>query len=210
MPRRPKPWFDKERDCWKVTISGKRHNLGSDKNAAFVEFHRLMTQPLERVPVSPQSLPGIVDVFLEWTSKHRSPDTYEWYRYRLQRFVDTYPNLPLQQLRVYHVENWVDDYPAFSRTSRRNYLRSIKRCLKWAKKQGYIDNNPIESLEIPCGDRKEVVVSEEEFERVLSYIRVEEKGVRYEWHLIGVSPMLHRVCIRVLASASTCTSSAFA
>jgi site-specific recombinase XerD len=53
---------------------------------------------------------------------------------------------------------WVDEYQ-FSRTSRRNYLRSVKRCLKWAVKQGYLDKNPVADLEVPAGEHKEVVIS---------------------------------------------------
>ncbi len=70
----------------------------------------------------------------------------------------------------FHVEQWVDSYPDFSRTSRRNYFRSIKRCLKWAMRQGYIDSNPLEYLEVPSGERKEVVVSEDDFETMLSFV----------------------------------------
>ncbi|TWU43318.1 site-specific tyrosine recombinase XerC [Novipirellula aureliae] len=169
MARTPKPWFDKSRDCWKVTIAGKRHNLGSNKKAAFDEFYRLMSTPVKRkkVKAPTKSLPAIIDAFLEWNSKHRAPDTYEWYRYRLQRFVDFYPDISVTALKPYHAEQWVDSYPDLSRTSRRNYFRSIKRCLKWARQQGYIDSNPLELLEIPGADRKEVVIRDDQFSAVL-------------------------------------------
>jgi hypothetical protein len=36
---------------------------------------------------------AIIDAFLEWVVHNRAPDTYEWYRYRLQRFIERYPNL---------------------------------------------------------------------------------------------------------------------
>ena len=69
----------------------------------------------------------------------------------------SYPDLRASDLRPYHVETWADGYN-FSVTSRRNYLRSVKRCMKWAKKQGYIDRNPIEDLEVPMAESKEVAI----------------------------------------------------
>ncbi len=170
MARTPKPWFDKARDCWKVTIASKRHNLGPDKQAAMDEFYRLMTKPVEVQKVDSMSLPAIIDAFLEWNQRHRAEDTYEWYRYRLQRFIDFYPRLSIDALCPFHVEQWVDTYPDFSRTSRRNYFRSIKRCLKWAMRQGYIVRNPLENLEVPSGERKEVVVDEDDFATIMTFV----------------------------------------
>jgi integrase len=165
MARMPKPWFDRERRVWKVTINGKRHNLGTNKKTAIVEFHRLMQLPAEHQRVSPQSLAALFDSFLAWVEKHRAPDTYEWYRYRLQRFVKRYPEMTIGELKVHHVQTWADSYD-FSRTSRRNYLRSVKTSLNWATKQGYIEQNPIQHLELPAQDRREVFVSYEEYEAV--------------------------------------------
>ena len=33
--------------------------------------------------------------------------------------------------------------------TKRNYCRSVKRCLRWAKQQGYIDRNPVADMEMP-------------------------------------------------------------
>lgn len=169
MPHFPKPFFKKSRGVWYVEISRRQHNLGPDKDEAFRQYHQLMSQPHEQ-RVSPASLAGIIDAFLEWVERNRSPDTYEWYRYRLQRFIERYPDLRAEDLRPFHVETWADAYP-LSVTSRRNYLRSVKRCLKWTKKQGYIDRNPIEDLEVPCAEHKEVAITPDEFANLMSYVR---------------------------------------
>ena len=97
------------------------------------------------------------------------PDTYEWYRYRIQRFIDRHPTLTVRALRPYHVETWADSY-GLSVTSRRNYLRSVKRCLAWAAKQGYIDRSPIEALEVPKAEAREVYVPSAEFENLFNYV----------------------------------------
>ena len=126
-----------------------------------------MREPQRRV-VSSQALVAVVDAFLDWVKVNRSADTFEWYRYRLQRFCQKYPDLRSTDLKPFHAQQWVDSYPALGRTSRRNYLRSVKRCLKWAVQQGYLSENPIEHLEVPTADRRETRVSTVEYERLIS------------------------------------------
>lgn len=144
----PKPFFKKARKSWYVEINRKQIKLGSDKEEAFQQCHQLMQQPAEEATTSPESLVGIVDAFLDWTHRNRAPDTYAWYRYRLQRFVDKYLNMLVFSLKPFHVEEWMDDYD-IAQTTQRNYFRSIKRCLAWATRQRRIEKNPLEALDIP-------------------------------------------------------------
>ncbi len=175
MARQPKPWYRKDRKAWFVTIDGKRHNLGKNKAEAFDRFHQLMTKPKQRRVVS-ESLPALIDLFLDWVQKNRAPDTYEWYQYRLERFAQRYPDLCVGDLKPFHVQEWVDSYPDLSKTSRRNYFRSIKRCIKWNLQQGYIEANPIEHLQVPGGERNEQIVTLDEYQTLLEYCRDQTFG----------------------------------
>ena len=166
MARRPKPWFREARDAWFVTINGVQHNLGPSKKAAFDRFYELMRQPVPR-PVDAQSVVAVIDLFLEWVQSHRSPDTYEWYRHRLQRFAEKYPTLRVSDLKPFHAQQWVEGFASLSITTRRNYLRTIKRCMAWAVRQGYIERSPLVSLELPAGERRETVLTQQEFEQLL-------------------------------------------
>jgi integrase len=168
MPHFPKPFFKKSRRLWYVEINRKQVKLGPDRDEAFRRYHELMTKPQQR-QVAPESLAKVVDVFLEWCDKHRAPDTYEWYRYRLERFVRQYPNLEVDQLRPHHVQTWVDSYD-LSPTSRRNYMRSVKRCLSWALKQGYIQANPVAHLEVPNGEPRDRSITEDEYLRLRDHV----------------------------------------
>ena len=96
--------------------------------------------------------------------------TYEGYLYRLQRFVDRYPELTIEELRPFHVQEWADAHD-ISVTTRRNYMRSVKTCLRWCCKQGYIQKSPLEHMDIPAADRKDVYVSPEEFQRILEHVK---------------------------------------
>lgn len=170
MPRQPKPWFRKDRKSWFVTIDGQRHNLGPNKRDAFDRFYEMMRQP-KATKVASRSLVAVIDLFLDWVAKHRAAATYEWYRSRLQLFVDRYPDLMVDQVRPFHAQEWVDSYPDLSSTTRRNYLRSIKRCLRWAKQQGYVDTNPVADMELPAATSRESCITIYEFEKLLTYVR---------------------------------------
>ena len=113
MARRPKPWYRKARKAWYVTIDGTQYNLGANKKEAYDRFYELLRQPRER-RVSSRALVAIIDAFLDWCSKHRAQDTYEWYQPRLQRFARAYPDLLVGDQRPYHVQEWIDamDPPA--------------------------------------------------------------------------------------------------
>lgn len=158
MAKTPKPWFRKGRG-WFVTIGGTQHNLGRDRKATFQEYFRLMQRSPERQKVSGASMAAIIDDFLEYISRNRAPDTYRWYRDLLQKFIVVHADVRIDDIRPYHVQRWVDSYSHLSKTSRRNHIRSVKCCVKWAVAQGYIDHNPLSHLSIPNGDRKEVLIS---------------------------------------------------
>ena len=87
MARPRKPWFRKSNKRWYVEVDGKQVNLGSDKKKAHQQFHELMAQP-EPDRHAPQtvriSIPELADHFLDWVQRNRAPDTFEWYRYRLE------------------------------------------------------------------------------------------------------------------------------
>jgi integrase len=57
-----------------------------------------------------------------------------------------------------------------SNGTKRNYGRSIKRCLRWAKQQGYIDINPIADLELPRGGKREMVLTPETWHTFLAAV----------------------------------------
>jgi len=162
----PKPWYRKSRRAWFVTLDGQQIKLGTTKDEALRRYQDLMAKPEKRV-VPSGSLLAIIDAFLDWCQKHRAPDTYEWYRSRLELFAQRHPDLRAIDLRPYHVQQWIDAIDVSSGT-KRNYCRSIKRCMRWAKQQGHIDLNPIADMEQPKGGKREVVVSPEEYDELLS------------------------------------------
>jgi hypothetical protein len=120
MARHGKPWRRKGRG-WYVQIHGKQHSLGRDKAEAFLLYHQLM----QAGPVweSQQPLVTICDEFLDWNQKHRSEETYLWYRRKLQSFISaTLANrpagTPMDAIRSLDVHAWLALHPGWGSTSR--------------------------------------------------------------------------------------------
>ena len=112
----------------------------------------------------------LADKFLDWVQRERSADTFEWYRYPLERFAKKFPDLQSGELKPLHVQEWLNEYPDLSRTSRRNYVRSVKTCLNWAVQQGYIERNLIDKMPVPNAEHREITILADEFERMLAAI----------------------------------------
>jgi integrase len=169
----PKPFFRTARNAWFVQIGDRQIKLAADKDEAFTRYHELMAKPSlpEVTQAEAQKLVVvIVDEFLDWCNKHRAPDTYIWYRDRLNSFVATIdPSLTVDQLKPHHVQKWVDNYGVPLKSgSRRNLIASIKRAMKWAEEQGYIDRSPLTHMKKPACGRKEQVVSPEQFAELVA------------------------------------------
>jgi integrase len=172
MARTPKPWWRKDRRCWFVTIDGVRHNLGQNRKLAFQRFHELMAAPKQkRVPSD--SVLAIIDVFLEWTKRHRALRTYEWYLQRCQWFVQSIPALTVAQLKPFHVQQWLDEHPTWSDGHKRGCVIAIQRALRWAEKQGYIERSPIQHFEKPKAGRRDEIVRSDEYKTILGQVKDE-------------------------------------
>lgn len=179
MARTAKPWYREDRQSWFVTIDGKRHNLGPDEKEAKRKFHALMaTPPQAKCPAAISSagftVAEIFDKFLHWCSKHRSAETYEWTRYRIQMFVDALGdevNMAVTSLKPFHLVEWIDKHinptdaeiHKWSNTYRRGIIAAVQRPLNWAVKLGYISENPLRHLEKPAAERREQLITPEEW-----------------------------------------------
>ena len=174
MPHYPKPFFRKSRQLWYVQIDGRQINLGPDRDAAFTQYRDLMAAPKLLAPAIRNSAGEMVvvlcDRFLDWVQLHRSAGTYQWYWWRLQSFARRYPDLTIDELKPFHVQEWVDGQD-IAATTQRNCIRAVKRSIKWSHRQGYIDANPLADLEAPSAGRREVMIGDEEYARLLNAIR---------------------------------------
>lgn len=167
MPRQPRPFFRKQTQSWYVQIGKRQFPLGRDQEEAFLRYYHLMSGQVEAGPSLTVS--RLIDNFLEWNQHNRAPRTYEWYRDFLQRFHRQIgPLQTVADLRPYHVDAWVQkDFAGQSPTTQHSAIRSIQRALNWGVKQGMIEQNPIRGMEKPTPRRREVDITEEQWDQML-------------------------------------------
>jgi integrase len=172
MAHYPKPFFRPARQLWYVQLNGKQINLGTDEAAAFNTYHGLMQQR-DEPPAPPSDVPRLVvvilDEFLDWCAKNRAPDTYRWYKDRLNSFCKTIERtLTADELRPHHVQQWVDNYGVpLASGSRRNLIAAVKRAMRWAEEQGYIERSTLAHMKKPACGRKELIVTLDQYKALL-------------------------------------------
>jgi hypothetical protein len=106
---------------------------------------------------------------LDFVKNHRAADTYRWYKDRLDMFCNSIrATLTVRQLKPFHVQKWIDAYPALSSGGKRNYCRTVVRAMNWAEEQGYVERSPLARFKKPPAGKREQVVSPIEYQTLLN------------------------------------------
>jgi integrase len=141
--------------------------LAQDEDEALQKYHEIMKQP---VPVASKLVAGLVEGFLDWCSRNKEDETYNWYLKHLTSFTKSLPHpktFSTSDLKPFHVYNWVDAHPDWSVNYRRGALVAVQRVFNWAEKIGHLDRNPVRHLEKPQATRKEQVLPEKHYKMML-------------------------------------------
>ena len=164
MAHFPKPFWRSARNAWFVEINGKQQNLGPDREEAFRKYHEMMAM---KVPVPTGSVIETIDRYLSWCQEHRAPDTFEWYRWRLQMFCKHIPKtLSVGQLRHFHIDEWLKTRPDWASGTKHGMARAVMRAMRWAKKKGYIDFDPVCEYEKPKAGKRTLVILPRTFSEI--------------------------------------------
>ena len=173
MPHFPKPFFKKGRGVWYVEIDRKQINLGPDRDEAFRRYHQLHGPAASRrrypaiLSWGHRCLPGVV---LRSTAPPTLTAGTEIGCRNSHGTID--PGSAVAQLRPFHVQQWIDAREGWADGSRRNAVRAVKRAFKWAEEQGYIDRSPVAHMKKPAGGKREVIVSQKEFDRFFASVAI--------------------------------------
>lgn len=183
MAHFPKPFFKTARGVWYVEINRVQHNLGADKAAAFDRYHDLMRN---KPQVADTTLAvGVMDEFLDWTKANREVRTFEWYQRHLRTFAKSFPALlPTGDLTKFHLTKCLQAANTLNGTTRNGLCRAVVRAFRWAENQSIVAVSPFRGIEKPKGQRRTVVIAEEEYAAMLA--RIPSEAVRLllqaAWH----------------------------
>lgn len=188
----PSPFFKASRQTWYVELHRKQHSLGRHPQGAATPkrnrkgewivptevqdaFYKLMAAAPDPTPLlRASSVVELIDKYLSWCQQHRKPETYEWYRWRLQLFCDYLKqqhiaHLLVPALKPFHIDEFLACWPRWSAGMKHTACRAVLRVLHWATKKQYIDRNPIPDYEKPKPGKRNVVIAPAEFGRILSF-----------------------------------------
>jgi len=167
MRGRPEPFFRKFTGTWYVQFGKEQVNLGKDKLAAFEQYDQLMADRQDLSPSVPVSL--VLAKFLAWAQRRRAEKTYDWYQMHLQSFAaQVGKRLKVATLKPKHVTEWIDKvHQDSSDSTQHGAIRAVQRAFNWAVREGHLSHNPIANAEKPTPTKREVIISEEQFEQML-------------------------------------------
>lgn len=117
------------------------------------------------------TLNNLASKYLVWCEKHRAPRSLEWYQGHIDnflKFLGDNSSIPASDLKPYHVSEWVDSHPTWGNTYRGGAIVAIKRMYNWAIELGYSEINPIARLKKPQAQRREIYMTKEDFDEILS------------------------------------------
>ena len=160
----PAPWFRPCRNTFFVTLDGKQINLRTaDKAEAFRRWHELLVQQPAAIPPQQLSVAIVLAEFAEWSQRHNSESTYDFYRRYLHGFVSTLPTgLLVSDLKPFHLTRWVDQHPGWGMNSQRGAISAVKRAFEWAVAEGYLENSPVRRVKRPGIQRRETTLTAEQ------------------------------------------------
>src|SRR5262249_22503163 len=109
-----------------------------------------------------------------WCKTHKAPRTFDWYRDYLESFARTLPpDARPPDLKPFHVQHWLDGTQNW-KTGKRGAVTAVQPASNWAVRLGLIEATPVRGVEKPRAGRRDLVISQGEFERILSLTRDEE------------------------------------
>lgn len=155
--RKPYLW----RGAWYVKVTneaGKRSQLKlhEDKEEAERIWHRMNASKKSSGPQA--TVLGVSNAFLKWSDRNSSEETAKQRLRYIGPFVKSCGHLTVDELRPFHVSDWLDEQP-YKPGARRMAATSIKRVFAWAARLGRIPGSPIASLETGTSGRREQLIS---------------------------------------------------
>jgi integrase len=170
--RQPKPFFRKFTGTWYVQIGKQQINLGKDKAAAFQKYHELMCSR-GRAKTTFDSVPHLLDAYLEWLNKNRAEGTYKKAKHYLTLFARRLgPGFPMAKLDGIHCTQWVEDRQDWASSTGNDAVSTVQRACNWAVKRGHITTSPVANVENkPKKSRRETVFTPVQWKEIRSEVK---------------------------------------
>lgn len=184
------PWYRAERDCWCVPGDPKKSPIrdrhgeivqGKDNgDRALAEWHEMHSLAHSGRAGAENLVKVVLELYLQDAHRRVSAKTFANYKAYFQSFSDQWPGLTVRDLKPYHVHQWWEKaHPRWGPSLRNLSGSALKAAFRWAALPGkggaIIPGSPLEGMELPTMRKRsaEVVVTDEEFDRLLGLVKSE-------------------------------------
>jgi integrase len=169
VPQEPKPWFNKQTGWWTTDLGGRRIKLarGRDqKNLAKQRFASLLLEcevnPGPQATAEEQTVPGVVDEYLDLRRGEDAARTWYEKRLILERFARDHARKKVAELRPYDLQKWIADHSDWkSRDTKAKICATVQAALNWAAKSGLVAKNPVVAYKVSGGNRRRPMTARE-------------------------------------------------
>lgn len=175
--RKPRLNWTKSRGQYTVTVAGRFHLLGPDKDEAERQYRFLLNkhdlgEPVEANP----TFATVADRWLHHVKENHDPERFRLCMARLDEFVAFVGEATkVRDLRPRHIDEWLATKPGVTKPgTEKLYKGMVLAALNWAasKRVRLIPSNPLKGLvELPEGDSRggDVVWPKKVFEMVVKH-----------------------------------------
>lgn len=158
-----RPFWWKARGAWYVKSPDNQQNirLDPDEKKAHEIWAESMAVTQPELPSAP--VYAIAEAFLKWAEDNVKPKTLRGYADYVVSFANEFGRIRVRELKPYHVTRWLQKNATWAAAdSQRAAIAAVKRCLNWAVDQGLLDRNPLAGVRKPPGNRREVLITDEQ------------------------------------------------
>lgn len=111
----------------------------------------------------------VLNLRLDYVQTYRSESYYQTYRYAARRWAKTWKGLTCSEITKVMVERLIFQRAQVSPYTANKELRYLRATFNWAKKNGYVDYDPTNTIEfLPMEKRVKYVPSIEDVEKVIA------------------------------------------
>jgi len=194
MPRQAKPFYRKANDSWyvNVTESGRRRQIllvegKANYDTARKRFHAIMATregsgPHIQPASGSKSLAAVLDRFLTFVKRNRAEATSAWHAHYLNDLMASVSEdpltaglalgeLPVTQLKVHHITEWIDSHDGWGDSSKSAAARSVRTAFNWAKEQEVIAYHTICNLKAMATPARDTVLDKADFEALVAAVK---------------------------------------
>lgn len=184
------PWYRAERDCWcvpgdprKSPIRDRYGDIVRGKGngeKALAAWHDMQSLTHTGRAGAENLVKDVLELYLQDAHRRVSAKTFASYKSYFQSFADQWLGLTVRDLKPYHVHHWWERvHPKWGPSLRNLSGSALKAAFRWAALPGrggaIIPGSPLDGMELPTMRKRsaEVVVTEEEFDRLLALVKSE-------------------------------------